>query len=162
MRHKLFLLLIILLCAFPLHAEQLIGRVIVISDGDTLTILDANERQIKIHLAEIDAPESGQPYGNKAKQELSALTFNKIVIIAVQDVDHYGDIVGRVYVNRVIDVNFELVKRGAAWVYHKYTQDQRLYDLEHEARINKRGLWKLPQSEQVPPWQWRKYTRLIN
>lgn len=153
------LLLITFISSFPSQAEQLTGRVVAISDGDTLTILDASKKQIKIRLAEIDTPESRQPYGNKAKQELSELAYNKIAIVEVQDIDRYRRIVGRVYVDGV-DVNAELVKRGAAWVYRKYVKDHSLFNLEFEARTNKRGLWKLPESERVPPWEWRKARRV--
>ncbi len=160
MKHTTFLFaLTAFLFISPLHATQLTGRVVAISDGDTLTILDASKKQIKIRLGEIDSPESRQPYGNKAKQELSALAFNKTAVVKVQDTDRYGRTVGRVYVDGV-DVNAELVKRGAAWVYRKYAKDHSLFDLEYEARTNKRGLWKLPESERVPPWEWRKAKRI--
>lgn len=149
------LFLAIFIVALPLHAEQLTGRVVAISDGDTLTILDSSKKQIKIRLGEIDTPESRQPYGNKAKQELSDLAFDKTVIIDVQATDRYGRTVGRVYVDR-IDINAELVRRGAAWVYRKYSRDLDLFDMERDAKLNKRGLWNLPESEQVPPWEWRK------
>lgn len=138
-----------------MQAEQLTGRVVAISDGDTLTILDSSKKQIRIRLGEIDTPESRQPYGNKARQELSDLAFGKTATVEVQAIDRYKRTVGRVYVGEV-DVNAELVKRGAAWVYRKYVKDYSLFDLEREARTNKRGLWKLPEAERVPPWEWRK------
>lgn len=143
-----------LLFSFTAYAQKHIGRVVAISDGDTLTILNASKRQLKIRLAEIDTPESRQPYGNKAKQELSDLAYNKIAIVKQQDIDRYKRIVGRVYVDG-IDINAEMVRRGAAWVYRKYAEDTRLFDLEDQARKNKVGLWKLPELERVPPWEWR-------
>ena len=155
MNLKKILFLAIFIIALPLHAEQLTGRVVAISDGDTLTILDRSKKQIKIRLGEIDTPESRQSYGSKAKQELSDLAFGKAVTVEVQAIDRYKRTVGRVYVGEV-DVNAELVKRGAAWVYRKYVKDYSLFDLEREARTNKRGLWNLPEAERVPPWEWRK------
>ena len=149
------LFLAIFIIALPLHAEQLTGRVVAISDGDTLTILDSSKKQIRIRLGEIDTPESRQPYGNKAKQELSDLAFGKTATVEVQAIDRYKRTVGRVYIGDV-DVNAELVKRGAAWVYRKYVKDYSLFDLEREAKLNRRGLWKLPEAERVPPWEWRK------
>jgi hypothetical protein len=59
-------------------------------------------------------PESGQPYGSRARQVLSDLAFGRIVRVAVQDMDRYGRTVGRVYAGTV-DVNAEMVRRGAAW-----------------------------------------------
>ena len=42
----------------------------------------------------------------------------------VQDTDRYGRTVGRVYVG-AMDVNAEMVKRGAAWVYRQFLKDHR-------------------------------------
>ena len=105
-------------------------------------------------LAEIDTPESKQPYGNRARQALSDLAFNQQARVVVQDTDRYGRKVSRVYVGGV-DVNAEMVKQGAAWVYRKYAQDQALYRLEEQARAAKRGLWALPEAQRMPPWEWR-------
>lgn len=156
---RVYFLLFVLFLPLSLHADQLTGRVVAISDGDTLTILDESKTQIKIRLAGIDSPESRQPYGAKAKQELSELAFNRMVKVTVETRDRYKRIIGRVYVDGILDVNAELIKRGAAWVYPQYANDPALYALEHEARINQRGLWKLPNHERVPPWLWRKFKR---
>jgi endonuclease YncB( thermonuclease family) len=144
--------------AGPLLATELTGKVVGISDGDTLTLLvpdGTSFKQVRVRLAEIDTPESRQPYGNRAKQALSDLAFNQQARVVVQDTDRYGRTVGRVYVGGV-DVNAEMVKQGAAWVYRKYAQDQSLYRLEAEAKTAKRGLWGLPETERCPPWDWRK------
>jgi micrococcal nuclease len=77
------------------------------------------------------------------------------VIVKVQDTDRYGRKVGRVYKDE-IDVNAEMIRRGAAWVYRKCARDQRLYTLEKQARQNKKGLWGLPEAERIQPWEWRK------
>lgn len=65
--------------------------------------------------------------------------------------DRHGRTVGHIYVNG-IDLNAELVKRGAAWVYRKYARDLDLFDMERDAKLNKRRLWSLPEAEQIPPW----------
>ena len=115
----------------------------------------ASYRQVKVRLGEIDTPESnGQPYGERAKQTLSDLAYNKQARVVVQDTDKYGRTVGRVYVGGV-DVNAEMVKQGAAWVYRTYAKDQVLYRLEEQAKAAKRGLWALPEAERMPPWEWR-------
>ncbi len=155
---KAILFLVLLyLALLPLSAtaEEQIGRVVAVTDGDTLTMLDGRKQQIKVRLAEIDTPESAQPYGTRAKQELSRLVHGKTVTVKVQDTDRYGRTVGRVYVGEM-DVNAEMVKLGAAWVYRKYASDQSLYAFEKQAKQKRAGIWNLPEAEQIPPWEWRK------
>lgn len=131
----------------------LYGSAIRIADGDTLTILSPTKKQVKIRLAEIDSPERGQPFGTWAKNQLLDMVFQKDIAIKQVDIARYDRIVGRVYVGD-LDVNAELVRVGAAWVYRKYAKDSSLYELEEEARDAKRGLWS--QSPHIPPWEWRR------
>lgn len=156
----LLALLALLPLAGPLLAAEYAGKVVSISDGDTMALLvpdGSSFKQVKIRLAEIDTPESRQPYGERAKQTLSDLAFGKPARVVVQDTDKYGRTVGRVYAGG-LDVNAEMVKRGAAWVYQDYAKDQSLYRLEAEAKAAKRGLWGLPEAQRCPPWDWRKGT----
>jgi len=154
---KSLLLTIILSCLSPQSfATTYTGKVISIADGDTIKIL-VDQTQHKIRLAEIDTPEKAQPYGQRAKQALSALAFGKIAEVEQKDIDRYGRIVGRVYING-IDVNAKMVRGGYAWVYRKYATDQSLYAMEDDARENKRGLWALPEAQRIPPWEWRNGT----
>ncbi|WP_312146033.1 MULTISPECIES: thermonuclease family protein [Stutzerimonas stutzeri subgroup] len=152
------LLLATLALVAPAWAEVITGEVVAIADGDTLTLLTPAKQQIKIRLAEIDTPESRQPYGQKAKQALADLTFRKRVTADIESVDRYGRSIARISVNGV-DVNRALVKAGAAWVYRAYNRDKSLLQVEAEARKAKRGLWALPESERVAPWDWRKGTK---
>ncbi len=55
-------------------ADSLTGKVVKITDGDTLYVLDANYKQHKIRLAGIDAPERKQAYGLASRK---ALGFNR-------------------------------------------------------------------------------------
>jgi endonuclease YncB( thermonuclease family) len=136
-------------------ASGLAGKVVAVADGDTLTLLTPARRQVKVRLAEIDTPETGQPYGSRAKQILSDLAFSKEARVEVTDTDRYGRAVGRLHVGAT-DVNAEMVRRGAAWVYVQYNRDRSLLRVEAEARAARRGLWALPESERVPPWEWRR------
>ncbi|MDG4562255.1 MAG: thermonuclease family protein [Candidatus Competibacter sp.] len=157
-RHALGLFGFLAVLATPLLAAEYTGKVVGISDGDTLTLLvpdGASFKQVKVRLGEIDTPESKQPYGERAKQALSDLAYNQQARVVVQDTDRYGRTVGRVYVGNV-DVNAELVKQGAAWVYRQYLKDQSLLKLEADAKAAKRGLWGLPEAQRCPPWDWRK------
>jgi endonuclease YncB( thermonuclease family) len=152
------LCLALLLAGTPAFAEELTGRVVGISDGDTLTLLTDNRRQIRVRLAAIDAPEAHQPYGNRARQALSALVFQRRVRVVVTDTDRYRRKVGRVIAGGT-DVNATMVRLGAAWVYRHYNHDPGLLRLEAEARAARRGLWALPASQRQPPWEWRRHHR---
>jgi endonuclease YncB( thermonuclease family) len=92
--------LFLLLLSFPALAAELRDEVVGISDGDTLTLLTPDKRQVRVRLAEIDAPESRQPWGSRAQQALSALVFRQPVLVTVRETDRYGRTVGTVWVGR--------------------------------------------------------------
>jgi len=128
------------------------GKVVGVSDGDTITVLKDRE-QVKVRLVEIDAPEKGQAFGNRSKQALSALCFNKQARLEDKGKDRYGRTLARVYCDG-IDANAGQVRQGLAWVYRKYApKDSPLYAVEDEAKAARRGLWA--DSKPVPPWDWR-------
>ncbi len=135
---------------------ELLGRVVGIADGDTFTLLTAEKVEVRIRLAEIDAPESGQPFGDKSRNALARLIFGKNIRVVVQTTDRYGRIVGRPFVDEV-DVCAEMVRSGAAWVYRRYLRDENLLSVEAEARAEKEGVWGLSEAENMPPWEWRRY-----
>lgn len=120
-------------------AQGLAGRVVGVTDGDTITVLDSSNRQHKIRLAGIDAPERGQAFGQRSTQLLSELVFSKQVIIETEKLDRYGRIVGRV-LSGERDVNLALVAAGLAWHYKQYQHEQSASDrllyaaAEQEAR----------------------------
>jgi endonuclease YncB( thermonuclease family) len=116
-----------------LAASELSGEVVGVTDGDTLTLLTPDHHQTRVRLADIDTPERGQPYGGRAREALGALAFRRQVRVVVEDTDRYGRSVGRVYAGAA-DVNAEMVRRGAAWVYPQYNRDPALPGLEAEAR----------------------------
>jgi endonuclease YncB( thermonuclease family) len=132
------------------------GQIIRVADGDTLTILSGQEK-IKVRLAEIDAPEKAQPFGQQSKQSLSDLCLDKPARIEDKGRDRYGRTIGRVWCAGV-DANAEQVQQGMAWVYDRYMTDRSLYALQSAARLNKRGLWS--ELIQVRPWEWRKEKKL--
>ena len=139
----------------PTQAETIEGKVIGIADGDTFTLITANKQRIKIRLAEIDAPESGQPYGNRSRQVLTKFIHGKNVRVVVQTTDRYGRTVGRPYLGGV-DICKEMVRVGAAWVYRDYVFERSLLDVEAEAREASAGLWGISESRNMPPWEWRR------
>ena len=134
-------------------------KVIDISDGDTFTCFTDENEQIKVRLAEIDAPEMDQPYGGNSKQSLYDVISSEMVKLDVQDTDSYGRTVARVTRMDGVDVNAQQIKVGAAWAYPKHLKDKSLLALETEAKSNQLGLWALPTSDQIPPWEWRDSKR---
>lgn len=139
-------------------AVEFTGRVVAVADGDTLTVLDGAGRPVQVRLAEIDTPEGAQPHGDQARQALSALVLGKTVRVAGEDSDRYGRWIGRVH-SGAVDVNAEMVRQGAAWVFRQYSRDASLLRLEADARAAQRGLWALPERDRVAPWDWRARAR---
>ena len=156
----LFFGLVLLVFGSPSQAETLLARVVGVTDGDTVTVLDAGNREEKIRVGGIDAPEKKQPFGEKSKQSLSGLVFGKDVRVEWKKRDRYGRIVGQVFVEpSAVDAGLFQVRAGLAWHYKKYEGEQspedreRYAKAEDDAKASKTGLWGEP--DPVPPWEWR-------
>lgn len=142
-------IILFLACTLPFSAFA--HKVIGIFDGDTLTLL-VNEKPLKIRLANIDAPEKAQAFGERSKQALSDLCFGKDAEFLTQDVDRYGRAVAIVTCSGV-EANRWQVEHGMAWIYTKYNKDASLPYLENTARTERRGLWS--EAEPLAPWEFR-------
>lgn len=141
---------ILVITLLPVILFALSGKVIKISDGDTITILQ-NKQQIKVRLYGIDAPEKKQDYGQRSKQFLASLIAGQVVEVEPKGEDRYKRTLGIIHYKGQ-DINAQIVLNGYAWAYVKYS---RIYvDQEKTARENKRGLWQ--SSDPTPPWEWRK------
>ncbi|HEY3196558.1 MAG TPA: thermonuclease family protein [Nitrospirales bacterium] len=134
-------------------AQDFSGRVVGITEGDTITVLH-DHSPIKVRLRGIDCPERGQPFGKAAKQAATAMAMGKVVTVNVRGRDKYGRTMAEVVLPDGRTLNEELVIQGLAWQHRKYSDDPRLALMEAEARGAKRGLWADP--DPVPPWEWRK------
>lgn len=155
MRNLLALLLACLLVVPRIAlAETFAGRVVRVLDGDTVSVLTAEKKEIRVRLAEIDAPEKDQPFGMKAKTMLSDLIFAKDVTVVKTGTDRWRRQLGRIYQGQT-DVNLEMVKAGGAWAYTEYLKDGALRTAEEAARSSTLGLWALQEDQRVPPWEWR-------
>lgn len=126
-------------------------KVIGISDGDTMTLLVDN-KPVKIRLANIDAPEKKQPFGQRSKESLSDVCWDTDATYEAQTIDRYGRTVAVVFCNGV-EANKEQVRKGMAWVYPKYNKDLILPAIEKTARSNKLGLWI--EDNPSAPWEFR-------
>lgn len=143
-------------------ADTVTGRVIAITDGDTLVVLDRDNRQHKIRLSGIDAPEKAQNFGQKSKTSLSALVYAQMANADCRKPDRYGRKVCVVSVSGK-DVGLEQVAVGMAWWYRKYAKEQTpeersTYEhAESNAKIHRLGLWA--DKSPIPPWRWRHGAR---
>lgn len=135
--------------------DQFDGKVIAVHDGDTLTVLKDDHTSVKIRLAEIDAPECGQPWSRNAKNALSNLTFGQRVTV-IPNGNSYDRTIAWIEVgNPATDVSSALISAGQVWVYTQYLKRPELAQIEARNRAARVGLWGLPSSEISPPWDWR-------
>ncbi|HKS26543.1 MAG TPA: thermonuclease family protein [Pyrinomonadaceae bacterium] len=158
----LFILLLVFATNALAQSRPLVGRVVAISDGDTITVLDSNNTQHRIRLQGVDAPESKQAFGSRSKQNLSDLIFGKQVTVEWNARDRYQRILGKVMLDGR-DINLEQLRSGMAWYYKAYERDvaaadRKPYsDAEAQARASKRGLWA--DSSPLAPWDFRRSER---
>ena len=71
-------MIILLLISNNLLSLELKGKIIHISDGDTVHLLTDKKEKIKIRLNDIDAPESKQAFGNKSKENLKNIFIKRM------------------------------------------------------------------------------------
>ena len=156
---KITTVILLILTLNAVHGKTVEGRVISVTDGDTLTMLLADKKKLKIRLTGIDAPEKRQSYGAKSKEHLASLVYQKIVKVEYSRVDRYQRTLGKVLMEG-IDINLEQVLNGFAWHYKTYAKDQSVRDqneyskAEVKAKRNRRGLWQDERPQ--PPWEFRK------
>ena len=139
-------------------AAPLAGVVFVVIDGDTVLFKPdhyhpASRAFLKVRLADIDAPEKDQPYGETATETLKALVLNRQAQLDIVATDSYGRKVGRRSV-AAQSINTEMVRRGSAWASTRYRRDVGLLEAQREAQAAKRGLWQ--DAAPTPPWVWRR------
>lgn len=134
--------------------------VVAISDGDTLKARCGEPgayQQVTVRLAEIDAPEKGQAFGQRSKRALSDLCFAVRATLRPVTPDRYGRTVARVEC-RGRDASAEQVRQGMAWRFVRYSTDAAMQPLEDAARGARAGLWADP--DPVAPWEWRKVKKI--
>lgn len=140
--------------------HQIEGRIVGVHDGDTITLLDAENRQHKIRLDGIDAPELGQPFGRASKQHLAEMLANREALAECHKTDRYRRGVCRVMVGGA-DAGLEQIRAGMAWYFRRYAKElpadrrQEYANAEAQARAARPGLWA--DLDPAPPWEWRSY-----
>lgn len=130
--------------------------VVAISDGDTLKVRCQGAPMQVIRLAEVDAPEKRQPFGERSRQHLAELCHEKPAEVRSRGKDRYGRIVARVECDGQ-DASAVQARAGMAWAFTRYLTDPTIKTAEGEAKALGRGLW----ADQAPvaPWEWRKARR---
>ena len=162
--------LLLLLTASVAYAD-VTGRVVAVTDGDTIKILDSDQVQHKVRLTGIDAPERGQPFGTVSRDHLASMVAGKEVLVESTKSDRYGRTLGKVWVQpsdcpscgKTLDANHAQLLAGMAWWYRYYAKEQppedrgRYESAEDEAKARRLGLWADP--DPINPYDWRKESR---
>lgn len=152
------IIIFVLLFSSASHAVMN-GTVVRVIDGDTVDILTLNNRQFRVRLYAIDAPEKGQAFGQKSTDNLAKYCAGEVAIVDVMDVDRYARLVAVVYC-RGVNTNLRQVEDGMAWVYNYFlskdnqTITHPYYEAEAAAKKAKKGLWQ--DKDPVSPYQWRQ------
>lgn len=164
------LILAITLCSIEASAD-ITGRVVAVTDGDTIKVLDDANTEHKVRLKGIDAPERGQPFGTASTKHLASMVAGKQVLVESDKKDRYGRDLGKVWVQpsdcpacgKTLDANYAHILAGMAWWHRYYANEQpeedrgRYESAEDEARARKWGLWADP--NRINPYDWRKGIR---
>lgn len=136
-------------------AAAAVCLVTAIADGDTLSAtcdVEGSKTTFVVRLAEIDAPEKGQPFGSRAREHLGALCFGRMGTILPVAKDRYDRTVAKVECQGQ-DAGLALLEAGLAWRFVRYSRDPASSVAEAHARSDRRGLWR--DEAAVPPWEWR-------
>jgi len=138
-------------------STALLCLVVAIHDGDTLSArcgAPGAWRQERVRIAVVDAPESRQAFGQRARQNLARLCFRQQARLYRLGHDSYGRTLARVRCQGE-DVATTQVRAGLAWVYTPHAaRYPDLAALQAQARASRRGLWVLPRP--LAPWDYRR------
>jgi len=159
----------------PIAATAILCLVLSVSDGDTLKALcdeaSLPQNLLTVRLASIDAPESNQAFGRRARQALSELVLDKMARLECRgSPDRYGRSVCKVMVApssctrepcaRTLDAGLAMVTLGLAWWEPHFAEEQTPQErgqyefAEVEAKAKHAGLWR--DGDPVAPWTWRQ------
>jgi len=150
-----FSLLVGLILVASAQSDDLIAaRVISVTDGDNLTVIGSDNKQVLIRLHGLDCPELEQPFGENAKEFTSNMCFGKIIMYRMVGIDRFDRTIATVFLEDGKELNLEILKAGLAWHYERYSKRQDYVDSEEEARRAGIGLWA--DTKPTPPWEWRR------
>lgn len=151
---KAFIFLAFILFPFISFA-QTFGKVVAIKDGDTVVVLLRDNNQKTLRLAEVDCPESGQPFGKNAKEFTSSQIFGREIMFEEMTNDRYGRTIAKIYYSSDLKyLSAEIIKAGFGWWYLRYSNDITLKHFQQNAQNKELGLWS--DKDAIAPWDWRK------
>lgn len=134
--------------------DRVAARVIGITDGDTVTVLEADGRQDTIRLAGIDAPEHDQAFGAESTRHLAALLAGQTVALECGGERSYGRLVCKILLPDGGDACLDQIRAGLAWHYKQFQDEQSPADraayaaAECAAMKTQIGLWSDPRPVQ--------------
>lgn len=142
-----------------LITAQTTAKIIGIKDGDTVVALLEGNIQKTLRLAEVDCPESKQPFGNIAKQFTSSQIFGKSIIFYPTDTDRYGRTIAKIFYDNNKYLSAEIIKAGLGWWYYQYSDNKDLGKMQDIAKANGLGLWN--DRNAISPYEWRQSQKLV-
>jgi endonuclease YncB( thermonuclease family) len=136
----------------PVEGAVFRGWCMKVVEADTIMVY-VNKKLLKIRIAHIDCPESGQPFGIEAQRFVTKLILKKKIQVEIESYTETDQMIGRVVINGE-DLSMVLVKAGLAWYFKDHGPDRYLAKAQRKVRRKKVGLWS--QKNPVPPWVFRQ------
>lgn len=150
-----FFVVFLMLAFQGANASTISGRVYRIIDGDSLLLVDSANRQHRVRLLGIDAPEATQAFGAHARTRLSALAFGKL---ATAECRRFNSGAHCMVLVEQTDIALEQLRSGMAWCAEPQASEQKAREeyehAEFEAKVHRYGLWR--GKNPIPPWDWRR------
>lgn len=129
-----------------------------VTDGDTFRCLVASSGQdLTVRMAQIDAPELGQPFGRKAKERLEYYISGQTILLMYEGEDKYGRTLAEIRNIQGENINLLMVRDGLAWAYKEYMTDPAYLQAQQAAIDGNLGLWS--ERGYIYPSDWRKGIR---
>ena len=141
-----------------LAQDQFSGKVVGVSDGNTLIVIDNYQDTLNVILGGIDCPEINQEMGQAAKAYTAKYCLEKTVNVDLLGKDRYGNDIANITINST-NLSKSLLEAGLAWYYPKNKGETALETIEKSARFRKVGLWA--GENPVEPWVFRRQQSML-